>query len=113
MLIYTNITLNLKPLIIDLELNIFITVPNFEPYQLAKLMITGCEPGEVFNKLLNTCVECPLGSYSLSPLDLNCLACPKEAQKCYGSVLEIKSGFWKSSRTQLIYKCFPFADSCL
>ena len=76
--------------------------------------MTNCSNGEVFDLNLITCLQCPNGMYSLDPLTNSCEECPEEANSCYGDVISLKQGFWRSDvNSTNIYSCTPVSESCL
>jgi len=76
--------------------------------------MTNCSNGEVFDVHLLTCLQCPNGMYSLDPLANSCEECPEEANSCYGDVISLKQGFWRSDvNSTNIYSCTPVSESCL
>ena len=76
--------------------------------------INNCSIGEIFDINLQACLLCSNGRYSLNPLSYSCEACPTEAQYCYGSVISLKSGYWRSDvNSTEIYACTPVSESCL
>lgn len=81
------------------------------------LQFRTCLVGEKFVKETGECITCPLGTYSLrnnSELSVtSCNACPSNAVKCYGNVIDGNEGFWRiNSDADKLLSC-PYTDACL
>jgi hypothetical protein len=63
------------------------------------LSFQSCTKGQYYDN--NICINCPIGSYSLSDnSDLRisqCQSCPSNSETCYGSYINVKSGYWRIS----------------
>lgn len=75
------------------------------------LHFRNCTAGEVYQS--DQCITCPVGMYSFSPDDKECLMCPPHAN-CEGRTnFHVSSGYWRSGvNTSLLFEC-PLASSCL
>ena len=119
MITFSAIKLFLKPLIIDLSIDFFIsTIPLFnnnnnnnEKFTILAT-IEECFLGEVYNDMISSCVKCPWGSYSFNKLDKTCKNCPNEATFCFGNIVFLKNGFWRSTNFDIL-PCKPNSASCL
>ena len=69
-----------------------------------------CDPGEIYNNILQACSYCEQATYSFQS-DLSCKICPQEAYYCEKDIVLIKQGYWRSS--QKILSCSPYSLSCL
>ena len=81
-----------------------------------KVHFRHCLRGEKYNGGL--CVPCPNGTFSLAPNSdgsvLECKSCPKEAGSCYGSVVSLESGYWRSARfAESIFDCPGGSAACI
>lgn len=78
-----------------------------------KIKIENCKAGEIYNFFLGICIECPHGTYSFDPKNQECQICPDQALNCKGNLVNLKPKFWRSPKTNIIYECFPYEESCL
>jgi predicted outer membrane repeat protein len=83
------------------------------------LSFRACTVGEYYNGY--SCQLCETGTYSLlsySSLDEMsqievCQRCPSEADTCYGSTMDLKSGFWRlSESSDVIFACPTGTAGC-
>lgn len=84
-----------------------------ETLLLHNIIIKKCSQGEVYSNLSGVCLPCTIGTYSLDNKASQCTACPSQALNCYENNIILKPNFWKSEKTQIIYECSPFPESCL
>ena len=85
---------------------------NIEPIVI-EISFRGCYRGEYYYS--GACYECSNGTYSLKDNDdLNvtwCSDCPTHAS-CYGSVIDVDSGYWRlSDNTSTLFDC-PISGAC-
>lgn len=114
----SNLTIGIK---FDLNLSLeYIPNPfsneiyeNPDYYYILSLGIRNCDAGEIFNSITHFCFECPFGQYSFNPNDSKCFFCPSQANYCKKNIVDLKSGYWRSPKTGLIYQCDFFAGNCL
>ncbi|EAR99941.3 transmembrane protein, putative (macronuclear) [Tetrahymena thermophila SB210] len=74
-----------------------------------------CSTGEIQKDQGNSivCDQCPDGKYSLNTADTDCQQCPIVAISCYGSVINLKNGYWRESEmTDQIAYCQYNPISC-
>ena len=113
---FSNIKLYLNPLILGLKIFLIIDLPSnrysINQFQL-NLKIIQCEIGEIYISFINSCSKCPHGSFSFNFSAKKCESCPEEASFCYGNLVELKPGFWRSKQSLNIFKCKPYSMSCL
>lgn len=120
--------LNMHPLLTDLELSIFLNISSYlsqaksneiltnnqqDLIIIKNITITSCNQGEIYLNFLGSCATCPKGTYSFNINDNFCQSCPYEAVLCASNTVELRPSYWRSPKTQKIYECFPFAESCL
>ncbi|KAL4469209.1 hypothetical protein ABPG73_014938 [Tetrahymena malaccensis] len=80
-------------------------------------MIQICSQGYIPKKNIqgyDLCIQCPQGTYSLDPTQSSCQQCPLAEANCYGNVIELPQGYWRSSKnTAQIYPCFQSLLKCI
>lgn len=112
----------MKPLILNYKFSILANISQIlnitsdspsEILVLHDVEIRGCFPGEIYVNSSGLCLACPTGSYSFDSTASHCLVCPPEASICYENNVILKPIYWKSAKTQTIYECSPFPESCL
>lgn len=127
---FKNILLQLSPLGSDVVLyadsnqiinkNVIYNETKYDFFQndsyILKIYIKSnfCDPGQIYNNILQACSYCEQGTYSFFQSDLSCKICPQEAFYCEKDTVLIKQGYWRSSQKyQEILSCSPYALSCL
>ena len=116
--------LKIDPFKPEMKIAFIILVQNFIPYYakiyqntskfILQFELEVCKLGEVYHKALYACEECPLGTFSFSPLIQLCNLCPKEALECQKNNINLKDRYYISNYWNLnIYLCVPLGESCL
>lgn len=76
-----------------------------------------CEPGEITvpqaNSAFSICQLCPAGTYSLTPKDSVCSACPDNAVCPGGNVLDVDVNYWRISQMSSNILACPTPGACL
>ncbi|KAL4439057.1 hypothetical protein ABPG74_008832 [Tetrahymena malaccensis] len=75
-------------------------------------MIEKCNQGYIPRKNsqgYDLCIQCPQGTYSFDPTQSICQQCPLVEANCYGNVIELPQGYWRSTKDSInIYPCQSF-----
>ncbi|EAR88298.4 transmembrane protein, putative (macronuclear) [Tetrahymena thermophila SB210] len=104
--IILKIVSNIFPQIKDSQGNIVVNSGQIELN--VKIELDQCSIGEIFVQYGNSiaCQQCPEGKYSLSLNDKECKECPDSATSCKGSIIQLKSGYWRvNENTDNILYC--------
>lgn len=121
---FENLIFFAKPLNINLELQFTSTLINEKTnYYSAKaakypfkinIALRSCIPGEIYDSKTASCILCPANTYSFNVKDKKCKEC-LSGTSCYGgSDVTVNTGYWRPNIfSEKVFKCRPFAGSCL
>ncbi|KAL4489494.1 hypothetical protein ABPG72_002790 [Tetrahymena utriculariae] len=80
-------------------------------------MIQICNQGYIprkNNQGYDLCIQCPKGTYSLDPTQSICQQCPLVEANCYGNIIELPQGYWRSTKNSInIYPCSQNFLKCI